>query len=110
MSQTQAQYIKAKVNSSHLIKRAEEMHDAVKKRQKLIAIKEQEVTEGQQEVAELERSWKNYEKQIQKEGAARGRYIEFDKDQVMLFFTKTESWLWLLIAIRYCMLNLQKPL
>lgn len=63
------------------------MHDAVKKNKKLMAIKEQEVAEGLQEVAELERAWKNYEKQIQKE-AERERDIEFDKDQVVLLFHK----------------------
>ncbi|XP_013884805.1 structural maintenance of chromosomes protein 1B [Austrofundulus limnaeus] len=82
LSQTRSQYIKAKVNSSHLLKKAEEMHDAVKKSQKLMAIKEQEMAEGWQEVAELERTWKNYEKQIQEEVAARGRDIEFDKEQL----------------------------
>ncbi|XP_017285706.1 structural maintenance of chromosomes protein 1B [Kryptolebias marmoratus] len=82
LSQTQSQYIKAKVNTSHHVKKAEEMHETVKKSRKLLAIKEQEVAEGRQEAAELERTWKSYEKQVQEEGAARGRDIELDMDQL----------------------------
>ncbi|XP_037539213.1 structural maintenance of chromosomes protein 1B [Nematolebias whitei] len=82
LSQARSHYIKAKVNTSHHIKKAEEMHNAVQKSRKLLAIKEQEVTAGHQEVEELGRTWKNYEKQIQEEGAARGRDIELDEDQL----------------------------
>ncbi|XP_061576288.1 structural maintenance of chromosomes protein 1B [Cololabis saira] len=81
LSQSQSQYIKAKVNSSHHLKKNKEIRDAVKKSQKLLAIKEQELAEGRQEIAELKKTWKTYEKKIQEEGVARGRGIELDQDQ-----------------------------
>ncbi|KAM6937011.1 structural maintenance of chromosomes protein 1B [Xenentodon cancila] len=82
LSQSRSQYIKAKVNASHHLKRDKEIRDSVKKSQKLLAIKEQELAEGRREIAELERTWKNYEKQIQEEGASKGRGIELDQDQL----------------------------
>lgn len=90
LSQTRSHYIKAKVNTSHHIKKAEEMHNAVQKSQKLLVIKEQEVAAGHQEVEELRRTWKNYEKQIQEEGAASGRDIELDEDQVILYIVHND--------------------
>lgn len=47
-----------------------------------MALKEQELAEGQQEIAELERTWRNYERQVQKQGVSQGRDIELDEDQV----------------------------
>uniref|UniRef100_A0A8D0A7S4 Structural maintenance of chromosomes protein 1B-like n=1 Tax=Sander lucioperca TaxID=283035 RepID=A0A8D0A7S4_SANLU len=82
LSQCRSQYIKAKVNTSHHMKKAEEVRDALRKSQKLIASKERELTEGRQEISELERTWKNYEKQIQEKGASLGRDVELDEDQL----------------------------
>uniref|UniRef100_A0A8C4H044 Structural maintenance of chromosomes protein n=1 Tax=Dicentrarchus labrax TaxID=13489 RepID=A0A8C4H044_DICLA len=81
-SQCQTQYIKAKVNTSHHMKKAEEVRNALKKNQKLMAIKQQELAEGQREIAELERTWRSFEKQVQEKGASRGRDIQLDEDQV----------------------------
>ncbi|XP_022611922.1 structural maintenance of chromosomes protein 1B-like [Seriola dumerili] len=82
LSQTRSQYIKAKVNTSHHRKKAEEVRNALKKSQKLFAIKNQELAEGRQEIAELERTWRNYEKQQQQQAASRGRDIELEEDQL----------------------------
>uniref|UniRef100_A0A7N6AXV2 Structural maintenance of chromosomes protein n=1 Tax=Anabas testudineus TaxID=64144 RepID=A0A7N6AXV2_ANATE len=82
LSQSRSQYIKAKVNTSHHMKKAEEIRSALKKNRKLQAIKEQELADGRQELAELEKTWRNYEKQVQQEGAFRGRDVELDKDQL----------------------------
>nr|XP_046251454.1 structural maintenance of chromosomes protein 1B [Scatophagus argus] len=84
-SQCRSQYIKGKVNTSHHKKKAEEVRDALRKSQKLMAIKEQELAEGQQEVTELKTTWSNYEKQAQEMGASRGRDIELDEDQVVRY-------------------------
>ncbi|XP_060892004.1 structural maintenance of chromosomes protein 1B [Labrus mixtus] len=81
-SQCQSQYIKAKVNTSHHTKKAQEVQDALRKSQKLMAIKEQEMAEGRQEIAELEMTWRSYEKQAQEKGASRGRDINLDEDQL----------------------------
>uniref|UniRef100_A0A671TT93 Structural maintenance of chromosomes 1B n=1 Tax=Sparus aurata TaxID=8175 RepID=A0A671TT93_SPAAU len=81
-SQCRSQYIKARVNTSHHVKKAEERRDALRKSQRLMVIKEQELAENQQEITELEGAWRNYEKQVQEKGASRGRDIELDEDQV----------------------------
>ncbi|KAM6926349.1 structural maintenance of chromosomes protein 1B [Lycodopsis pacificus] len=82
LSQSRSQYIKAKVNTSHHMKKAEEVHKALRKSQKLIAIKEQELAEERQEISELERTWRIYEKQQKKKGASMERHIELDDDQL----------------------------
>lgn len=71
-----------KVNTSHHVKKAEDLRDPLKKSQRMLSIKEQELEEHQQEISELKRIWRNYEKQVQEQGAARGRDIELDMDQV----------------------------
>ncbi|KAM7002632.1 structural maintenance of chromosomes protein 1B [Tautogolabrus adspersus] len=81
-SQCRSQYIKAKVNTSHHMKKAQEVHDALRKSQKLMAIKEQEMAGGRQEIAELEMTWRSYEKQAQEMGDSRGRDIDLDEDQL----------------------------
>uniref|UniRef100_UPI0037E7EC47 structural maintenance of chromosomes protein 1B n=1 Tax=Semicossyphus pulcher TaxID=241346 RepID=UPI0037E7EC47 len=81
-SQCCSQNVKAKVNTSHHMKKAEEVRDALRKSQKLMAIKEQELAEGRQEIAELEMTWRSYEKQAQEKGASRGRDIDLDEDQL----------------------------
>lgn len=70
------------------MKKAKEIREALKKNQKLQAVKEQELADGRQELDELEMTWRNYEKQVQQEGTSRGRDIELDKDQVSLCQTE----------------------
>ena len=64
------------------MKKAEELRAALRKIQKLMVFKEQELAEGRKEIGELERSWRNYEKQVQQKAAALGRDIELDESQV----------------------------
>lgn len=64
------------------MKKAEDVRDALRKSQKLMAIKEQELAEGRQEITELERTWRSYEKQAQEKGTSARREIELDEDQV----------------------------
>ncbi|XP_069018396.1 structural maintenance of chromosomes protein 1B [Embiotoca jacksoni] len=85
LSQSQSQYVKAKVNASHHMKRADDIRDALKKSKKLLAIKEDELAENRQGVSELKRTWRNYEKQVQEQGAAQGRDIELDEDQLVQY-------------------------
>lgn len=80
--QAQSQLTKAKVNASHCMKKAEETRDALRKCQKLMTTQEQQLADGQQELAELEKAWSSYEKQVQQQGALSGRDIELDRDQV----------------------------
>ncbi|XP_076588533.1 structural maintenance of chromosomes protein 1B [Chaetodon auriga] len=84
-SQCRSQYIKAKVNTSHHMKKAEEVRGSLRKSQKLMAIKEQELAEAQQEITELERTWSTYEKQVQEKAASRGRDVKLDEDQLQRY-------------------------
>ncbi|XP_074489832.1 structural maintenance of chromosomes protein 1B [Sebastes fasciatus] len=82
LSQCRSQYIKAKVNTSHHMTKAEEIRNALRKSRKQMAGKEQELADGQQEISELERTWRNYEKQVLEKGASLERDIELDEDQL----------------------------
>lgn len=90
-SQCRSQYIKAKVNSSHHLKKTEELRDALKKNEKVVAAKQQELAERRQEIVELERTWTNYEKQAKEKAATRGSDIELNEDQVNGFETMTHT-------------------
>lgn len=81
-SQSNSQYIKAKVNSSHITKKMELARDALKKAKKTLVMKEQELVERKQQMEELKRSWRNYEKKAREKGVSRERHIELDEDQV----------------------------
>ncbi|XP_034541562.1 structural maintenance of chromosomes protein 1B [Notolabrus celidotus] len=81
-SQCRSQYIKAKVNTSHHLKKAEEVRTTLKKSQRLMATKEQELAEGRREIAELEMTWRSYEMQAQEKGAPRERDVHLDEDQL----------------------------
>uniref|UniRef100_A0A665WM57 Structural maintenance of chromosomes protein n=1 Tax=Echeneis naucrates TaxID=173247 RepID=A0A665WM57_ECHNA len=87
LSQSRSQFIKAKVNMSHHLKKAEEIRDTLKKSQKLLNSKKQELSEGQQELAELKRTWNNYEKEVQQQISSRGEDIELQEDQVRQCFS-----------------------
>lgn len=81
-SQSNSQYIKAKVNSSHLTKKMELARDALKKAEKTSVAKEQELVERKEQLEELKRCWRSYEKKARGEAASRERDIELDQDQV----------------------------
>lgn len=80
-SQCTSQYIRAKVNSSHLMKKKEQARDALIKAQKQLVLKESELQEGEQQIEEIEISWRNYEKAA-REKVSRERDIQLDGDQV----------------------------
>ncbi|KAM9753420.1 structural maintenance of chromosomes protein 1B [Menidia menidia] len=82
LSQSRSQYIKAKVNTSHHAKKAEEIRNAAKKSRRLLAKMEQDLTEGRKEIAELEKTWKKHEKQVQEKWTVQGRDVELDEDQL----------------------------
>ncbi|XP_037624678.1 structural maintenance of chromosomes protein 1B [Sebastes umbrosus] len=82
LSQCRSQYIKAKVNTFHHMTKADEVRNALRKSRKQMAGKEQELADGQQEISELERTWRNYEKQVLEKGASLERDIELDEDQL----------------------------
>ncbi|CAN9498997.1 unnamed protein product [Ophioblennius macclurei] len=81
LSQSRSQYIKVKVNTTHHKKKAEEAQSALKKTQRQLAMREKELEEGREEVAELERTWKTYERQVLEEQVAQRRDVELTEDQ-----------------------------
>ncbi|KAM3869655.1 structural maintenance of chromosomes protein 1B-like [Diretmus argenteus] len=81
LSQPQSQYIKAKVNTSHHMKKAEKLRAALQKGLRQRAMKEEELAEGRREIANLDRAWKSCERQIQEEGVSLRRDIQLDAYQ-----------------------------
>ncbi|XP_056138365.1 structural maintenance of chromosomes protein 1B [Lampris incognitus] len=79
------QYIKAKVNTSHHVKKAEEVRSALQKGLKQRATIEAELADGKHELAKLERVWLSYERQLQQEGALEGRDIQLEEDQLIQY-------------------------
>lgn len=98
-SQCSSQYIKAKVNTSHLVKKMEQARNAFIKLEKHLVMKGQELAEVKQQMEELERSWSIYEHEAREKGVSRERDIELNEDQVCPnIFAIGHTWLYILIA------------
>ncbi|XP_058500406.1 structural maintenance of chromosomes protein 1B [Solea solea] len=82
LSQFRSQYISTKMNTTHHMKKAEELRKALKSKQNMLAMKKKEIAESRQEIAELEKTWRNYEKQVQQQEVSSGRDIELGADQL----------------------------
>ncbi|KAM4619154.1 structural maintenance of chromosomes protein 1B [Polymixia lowei] len=82
LSLRRPQYIKAKVNTSHHAKKAEEARAALQKSLRLRAVKEGEQAQVRQEMAELEKAWKSYERQAEEERVSHSRDIQLEADQL----------------------------
>lgn len=80
-SQCNSQYIKAKVNTSHLVKKMEQARDTLTKAKKRLVLKENELAEEKKQIEQLEKSWGNYEKAA-REKVSRERDIQLDENQV----------------------------
>ncbi|KAM6973344.1 structural maintenance of chromosomes protein 1B [Aplochiton taeniatus] len=76
------QYIKAKVNTSHHMKKAQDARSSLQNGQKRRATKEQELAESKQELGELEKAWKVYERQAKEEAAERSADIQLEDEQL----------------------------
>ncbi|XP_057693922.1 structural maintenance of chromosomes protein 1B isoform X2 [Corythoichthys intestinalis] len=81
LSQSRSHFINAKVNTSHHIKRRDELQALMKNNQKIIARIEQELTEAQLEKTDLENTWKVCEEQFRKQRMSQVRDIELDDSQ-----------------------------
>ncbi|KAF6721532.1 Structural maintenance of chromosomes protein 1B [Oryzias melastigma] len=89
LSQSRSQYVKAKVKTSHHMKKIEETRNAVKEKRKCLTQKQLQLKEDGLEIAELAKAWKSYEKQI-KQRASKRRDIELDEDQMKLYKDLTQ--------------------
>ncbi|KAJ8381995.1 hypothetical protein SKAU_G00027730 [Synaphobranchus kaupii] len=76
------QYIKAKVNTSHHERKAEEAHAALLKGHKQQHRKEQELEELRGELAELERAWSSFQRKVEEKGAARDISVQLEVAQL----------------------------
>uniref|UniRef100_A0A3B4BVL7 Structural maintenance of chromosomes protein n=1 Tax=Pygocentrus nattereri TaxID=42514 RepID=A0A3B4BVL7_PYGNA len=82
LSQQRPQYIKAKVNTAHHQRKAEEARASLQKSQKQQAKKEQDLQELERELAELEKAWRTYEREMEEQGAQRGAGVQLDEAQL----------------------------
>ncbi|XP_053742034.1 structural maintenance of chromosomes protein 1B isoform X1 [Synchiropus splendidus] len=94
--QSRAQCIKMKTKTSHHMTKVEDARDTMKKCEKLLAFKRQELAEYKQEKVEVESAWQYYENQIQNQGDFQGRDIHLNEDQLQQYkvlkeFARKES-------------------
>ncbi|CAL8360111.1 unnamed protein product [Lota lota] len=78
----QSQYTRAKVNTSHHVKKAEEARVALKKSHRLRAKREAAMAEVRREMEELDAAWRRCERAMQEEGAPGGQDIQLEEGQV----------------------------
>ena len=83
LSLRRSQYIKAKVNTSHHLKKVDDTRGALEKSQRMGAKKEEELAEFHQELQELERAWRDYERHAQEELTNRKADIQLEEEQVI---------------------------
>ncbi|MGH0163898.1 UNVERIFIED_CONTAM: hypothetical protein FKN15_046286 [Acipenser sinensis] len=81
INQKRPQYIKAKVNTSHQIKKVEEAKSSLKKSEKQFSKKEQEIQELENELADLERAWRDFERKVEEQTLTVGRDVQLDESQ-----------------------------
>uniref|UniRef100_A0A8C6T3Z6 Structural maintenance of chromosomes 1B n=1 Tax=Neogobius melanostomus TaxID=47308 RepID=A0A8C6T3Z6_9GOBI len=80
LSQCRGQYIKAKVNSSHHQKKAEEALKAVTRAEQRLAVKEQELEHGRRDMEELQEAWRRQEAEALRQRTSRD--IQLDQGQL----------------------------
>lgn len=85
LSQSRSHYIKAKVNTSHHLKKIDELQASMKKCHQTLARTEQELAEAQWEKEELEKTWRVYEEQFREQRMSQGMDVELDESQVSVF-------------------------
>uniref|UniRef100_A0A8C4Z0W7 Structural maintenance of chromosomes protein n=1 Tax=Gadus morhua TaxID=8049 RepID=A0A8C4Z0W7_GADMO len=82
LTQGQSQYIRAKVNTSHHVKKAEEARVRLQKIHRLRAKREAAMAEVRREMEELDAAWRRCERAMQEAGAPRGQDIQLAEEQV----------------------------
>ncbi|XP_067090421.1 structural maintenance of chromosomes protein 1B [Osmerus mordax] len=92
LSLRRPQYIKAKVNTSHHMKKAAEARGALQKCQRLMTKKEEELADYRQDLDKLERAWRNYERKVQEERSSCGVDITLEDEQVTVILPQLERY------------------
>ncbi|XP_061532831.1 structural maintenance of chromosomes protein 1B [Phycodurus eques] len=81
LSQSRSHFIRAKVNTSHHLKKMDELRALATKSQKVLARIEQELAEARREKEDLEKTWRVYEGQFLEQRMSQGRDVELDECQ-----------------------------
>uniref|UniRef100_A0A8C8REB7 Structural maintenance of chromosomes protein n=1 Tax=Pelusios castaneus TaxID=367368 RepID=A0A8C8REB7_9SAUR len=82
LNQKRPQYIKAKENTSHQIKKLDMAKKSLKDHEKHFAKQEQNIKELDIELADVEKTWRAYEKKVEEEMLQRGADVELEASQV----------------------------
>ncbi|XP_043824281.1 structural maintenance of chromosomes protein 1B [Dromiciops gliroides] len=82
LNQKRPQYIKAKENTSHHLRKLETAKKSIRVSEKQCAKQEDDIQALDRELQDLDRTWKSFEKRIEEERLQRGRDIELEASQL----------------------------
>uniref|UniRef100_A0A4X2MDW9 Structural maintenance of chromosomes protein n=1 Tax=Vombatus ursinus TaxID=29139 RepID=A0A4X2MDW9_VOMUR len=82
LNQKRPQYIKAKENTSHHLRKLETTKKSIRVSEKQCAKQEDDIRALEQEQQDLDRTWRDFEKQVEEERQRRGRDIELEASQL----------------------------
>ncbi|XP_024060181.1 structural maintenance of chromosomes protein 1B isoform X4 [Terrapene carolina triunguis] len=82
LNQKRPQYIKAKENTSHQIKKVDMAKKSLKDNEKHLAKQEENIKELDTELTDVERSWRAYEKKVEEEMLQRRADVELEASQL----------------------------
>ncbi|XP_059967769.1 structural maintenance of chromosomes protein 1B isoform X2 [Mesoplodon densirostris] len=82
LNQKRPQYIKAKENTSHHLKKLDVAKKSIKDSEKQRSKQEDDIKALETELADLDRAWRSFEKQIEEEILHKGRDIELEASQL----------------------------
>ncbi|XP_008053361.1 structural maintenance of chromosomes protein 1B isoform X2 [Carlito syrichta] len=82
LNQKRPQYIKAKENTSHHLKKLDAAKKSIKDNEKQCSKQEDDIRALETELVDLDSAWKSFEKQIEEEILHKGRDIELEASQL----------------------------
>uniref|UniRef100_A0A2K6KR42 Structural maintenance of chromosomes protein n=1 Tax=Rhinopithecus bieti TaxID=61621 RepID=A0A2K6KR42_RHIBE len=82
LNQKRPQYIKAKENTSHHLKKLDVAKKSIKDSEKQCSKQEDDIKALETELADLDGAWRSFEKQIEEEILRKGRDIELEASQL----------------------------
>uniref|UniRef100_A0A673UH76 Structural maintenance of chromosomes 1B n=1 Tax=Suricata suricatta TaxID=37032 RepID=A0A673UH76_SURSU len=82
LNQKRPQYIKAKENTSHHLKKLDVTKKSIKDSEKQCSKQEDDIKALERELVDLDGAWRSFEKQVEEEMLHRGRDIELEASQL----------------------------
>ncbi|XP_020833111.1 LOW QUALITY PROTEIN: structural maintenance of chromosomes protein 1B [Phascolarctos cinereus] len=82
LNQKRPQYIKAKENTLHHLRKLETAKKSIRVSEKQCAKQEDDIEALEKEQQDLDRTWRDFEKQVEEERLRRGRDIELEASQL----------------------------